>query len=139
MTSRKRAPGQDIKLINHDLWSFEGGAATQSKLLMGNLITDTANTVNPIHPRAVKLSKIAIHAACAVNDVAGDWTLRIRKNESGSDTATLVFPLSTTPSKTAAIPSTEAIFQAADTYHVLADGPQKTVVALRVILEWEPI
>lgn len=139
MTSRSRGNGQDVRFVNHALWSFEGGAATSSKLFMGNLITDATNTVNPSAPRAMKLVGYSLHALCIVDDVAGNWTMRIRKNESGSDSATFTFPLTTTPTKQSGAWSSDVVWDAAETYHVIADGPQKTVLALRLMIEWEPI
>jgi hypothetical protein len=105
---------------------------------MGNLIVASANTVNPCAPRAMKLRRIGCHSGCLVVNSAGDWTLRVRVNESGSDSATFTIGVAALPgSKNSGVPSSEIVLQAGDTYHLLADGPSRNFIVARPILEWE--
>lgn len=102
------------------------------------LVTASVNTVNPCAPRAMKLVAIGAHSTCLVVNSAGDWTLRIRVNESGSDSATFTLGMAALPgSKNAGPPSADIILQAGDTYHLQADGPSRNVALLRVNLLWE--
>ncbi len=134
---RQRAA--DARLVHHELNVADGGAAvTAVGFTMGGLIVAAANTVNPCAPRAMKLRAIGSHNGCLIVNSAGDWTLRLRVNESGSDSATFTMGVAALPgSKNSGPPSSEVILQAGDTYHLLADGPSRNFVVIRVILEWE--
>ena len=99
----------------------------------------STNATNPCAPSAMKLSRVGIHAACGAINSAGDWTLRLRVNESLSDSATISFPIATLPgSKTAGQMSSAAIIlQAGDTYYIQADGPSRNIILARAIIQWE--
>ncbi len=135
----RQNPKRDSRLIHH---CFEvadpGSAVTAVPFTMGGLLVAASLTVNPCAPSAMKLRRIGIMAGCLIVNSAGDWTFRIRVNESGSDSATFNFGLTALPgSKDAGPPSSEVVLQAGDTYHVLADGPSRNYVVVRPILEWE--
>jgi len=136
---RGRFNTNDTRLVHHTLQASAGGPAEVSlKLTMDNLITDTGNTTNPCIPRAARLVRAAVHGACLAVNTAGDWTLRIRKNESGSDSATMTFGLAAVPgTKTAGLLTPEVIWEAGETYHGVVDGPSRNFVIVRVTLEWE--
>lgn len=129
----------DSVLVHHELNVVDSNAAATSVgFTMGGLIVAGSNTVNPCAPRAMKLRRIGSHNGCLVVNSAGDWTLRLRVNESGSDSATFTLGMAALPgSKNSGVPSSDVILQAGDTYHLLADGPSRNFVVIRVILEWE--
>ena len=96
-----------------------------------------AGSLNPCFPKSSRLVGVGIHGLCFVDTVPGNWTLRVRKNEGATDEATFSFALTSTTQKAAGSPNVEPNFQAGDTYHVLADGPEKNTVVIRLTLEWE--
>jgi hypothetical protein len=126
-------------LIHHTFELADGGAAvTSAGFTMGGLIVAASNTVNPCAPSAMKLRRIGVMSGCLVVNSAGNWTLRLRVNESGSDSATFTFGLAALPgSKDFGAWSSEVLLQAGDTYHLVADGPSRNFVVVRPILEWE--
>ena len=69
----------------------------------------------------------------------GDWTFRLRKNQSIIDAATISIPAGKPGvySNVAADWSVQVGFQAGESYHVLADGPSKQAVILRALLRFE--
>lgn len=92
----------------------------------------------PGMPSAAKCTRVMVTAQCAADTNPGNWTLRLRKNESlFTDEATFSFALTTALSKTAGAWSAEAIFQPGDTWYVVADGAAKNTVIIRVSMEWE--
>ncbi len=129
----------DTRLVHHTLQKLDvNSAATSMKMAMDGLDTDASGTVNPCMPQAVRLSRIACHSITLVVNTPGNWTVRIRVNESGSDSATFSIGMAAgAGSKDAGPPSTDLILQAGDTYHVVVDGPSRNVAAARVTLEWE--
>lgn len=129
----------DSRLVHHELNVADGGAVvTATGFAMGGLIVSASNTVNPCAPRAMRLRSIGVHSACLIVNSAGDWTLRLRVNESGSDSATFLMGVAALPgTKNAGPPSSEVILQAGDTYHLVSDGPSRNYVVIRVLLEWE--
>ena len=137
MSTLGRRYVNDTRVVHHHLVVFDSNAtATSVGFAMDNLAVAAAS-LNPCFPRAAKLVGVGIHSICFVDTVAGNWTLRVRKNEGGTDEATFSFALTSTTQKTAGSPSVEALFQAGDTYHVIADGPEKNTVIIRLTLEWE--
>jgi hypothetical protein len=129
----------DSRLVHHTLQASDLGAAvTTVGLQMGNLNTAATNTVNPGFPSAARLRRIFVHSGCLVVNVAGDWTLRMRVQESGSDTATFTIGMAALPgSKNTGQMSAAVVLQAGQTYHMVADGPSRNIAILRVMLEWE--
>lgn len=128
----------DSRFVHHTLQKLDvNAAATSLKMAMDGLDTDASSTVNPCFPHAVRLRGIAVHSACIAVNSAGAWTLRIRVNESGSDSVTFSVGMGATGSKDAGEPSTDLVLQAGDTYHVVVDGPSRNVAAARATLEWE--
>lgn len=129
----------DTRLVHHELNVVDGGSAvTAASFSMGGLITASSSTMNPCAPRAMKLRRLGVHSGCLVVNSAGSWTIRLRVNESGSDSMTFSTGAAALPgSKDSGLPSTEVILQAGDTYHLLADGPSRNFLVIRAILEWE--
>lgn len=132
-----RSYTNDSRLVHHHLFVFDGGAAVTSVgFTMDNFVVGVGS-LNPCFPSAAKLVGVGLHTLCFTDTVPGNWTLRVRKNEGGTDEATFSFALTNSFSKAAGAASAEPVFQAGDTYHVLADGPEKNTVVLRLTLEWE--
>lgn len=137
MSTLGRRYTNDSRLVHHHLFVFDSGAAvTTVGFTMDNFVV-AVGSLNPCFPSAAKLVGIGLHTLCFADTVPGNWTLRVRKNEGAGDEATFSFALTNAFSKPAGRPSVEALFQAGDTYHVLADGPEKNTVVLRLTLEWE--
>lgn len=124
-------------LVHHLAYGEVAGLVTQLLIQMdGSVITPLSWC--PAFPRAAKALRAAITAQCAADTTPGNWTLRLRKNESFvTDEATISFGLTTTLTKTAAVWSSQVVFEAGDTYYIVADGPSKTDVLCRFVLEWE--
>lgn len=131
----------DPQLVHHHFQANDLGAAVTALTFTqdGLIVSGGGITVNVPAPRPMRLVRVAIHAACGVVNTAGNWTLRLRVNESGSDSATASFAMDPLPagSKVATVPSTVVAIKGADTYHILADGPSRNIAAVRVTLEWE--
>lgn len=135
---RQNRPG--ARLIHHTFQANNAGSAVTSLsfLMDGLVVGSESTTVNVGFPRSAKLVGVFTHAGCLVVNSVGDWTLRIRVNGSGSDSATFGMPMAAVPgSKTAGQASSQLILQAGDTYHVVADGPSRNFAIARVCLEWE--
>jgi hypothetical protein len=126
-------------LVHHHLQALDLGAtATSVTFQMDGLVVGPSGTVNVPAPRPMRLVGIAVHAASGVVNTPGDWTLRVRVNESGTDSATFTFSMDALPgNKKAGPPSTVFTLPTAGTYHIVADGPSRNIVAIRVTLEWE--
>jgi hypothetical protein len=128
-------------LVHHTFQANDGGGAVTALTYAadGLIVAGGGITANPIAPRPMRLVRVAVHALCLVINSAGDWTLRVRVNEAGTDSATFTHPIAVAPagSKTAGVPSTVVTLNAGDTYHILADGPSRNFVVSRVTLEWE--
>jgi hypothetical protein len=77
----------------------------------------------------------------AAHTVAGNWTLRLRKNEAAGDSATfaMVAGAPVAHQKVCGLWSQEVLFDACDTYHLVADGPEKNIVLARAILRFEEL
>lgn len=131
--------GYDRARVHHTLQINDSGTAVTSGLYsMDGLITAGANTTNPGFPFAVRLRGVFVHAGCLAINSAGNWTWRLRVNESGSDTATFTHTVPTVPgSKTIWIPTLSVILNPGDTYNVQTDGPSRNFLVLRTVLEWE--
>lgn len=115
-----------------------GAAVTVVLLAADGLVTAAVNTVNPCMPRAVRLAAAGVHSACVAVNTAGNWTLRLRVNEAGADSATFTIGVAAVPgSKNAGPWSSDIILQPGDTYHLQADGPSRNVVLVRATLLWE--
>lgn len=129
----------DRAFISNEFTAQDVGSAVKFLFLEADrLVTASTNTVNPCAPRAMKLVGIGAHSTCLIVNSAGNWTLRIRVNESGSDSATFSLGMAALPgSKNAGPASADIILQPGDTYHLLADGPSRNVALLRVNLLWE--
>lgn len=128
------------KTVQVAFWVLSGAnPATSVVFSLGGNVMGAAGAVNPGLPRAAKLGRLFICSLTAGDTNPGDWTLRIRKNESGSDTATATFGVTTTLTKTSKRWSADALFQAGDTYHIVADGPGKVAFAADLVMEWEMI
>lgn len=125
------------KVVHHLYFVFDGGTAlTEVAFQTDNFVVGAASA-NVCFPNAAKLVGVAIMAITFGDTVPGDWTIRVRKNEGGADEATFPFTLTTAATKSAGPPDVEALFQRGDTYHVLANGPEKVAVVARLTLEWE--
>lgn len=128
----------DRRLVHHTCYGADFGAAVTALALSMDGFGMSDISVNPCAPRAMRLRRIAIHSYCNAVNSAGNWTWRLRKNESGSDSATFSFGMAAFPgSKDVGAPSTEVVLQAGETYHVLADGPSRNLAGCRVTMEWE--
>lgn len=135
----RKGQRSDSRYIQHQFLALDTAPVVTSVVFQSEaLFTGPSGTVNPIAASAMRLRRVGCHNACGAVNSAGDWTLRIRVNESGSDSATFTLRMEAAPgSKDAGAPSTEIILQAADTYHLLADGPSRNLVVARLYLEWE--
>ena len=127
----------DTRLVHHLFVGLNGDAAAVTLELGTDGLVVGAASLNPNFPRASKLVAIAVNCFVGVDNVAGAWTLRVRKNEGGTDAATFTFAAAAGLNKTAGPPSVECLFQAGDSYHVQADGPSKNNIYARVTMEWE--
>lgn len=138
MTSELGRYGQnDTRLVHHLFIGISGDPAAVTLELGTDGLAVGALSLNPSFPRAAKLVAIAVTFFVGIENVAGNWTLRVRKNEGATDEATFSFAAATGLNKTAGPPSVEALYQAGDTYHIQADGPSKNNVFARVTMEWE--
>lgn len=129
------------QMVHHHFQANDLGAAVTAVTFTqdGLIVAGGGITVNVPAPRPMRLVRVALHAACGVVNTAGNWTLRLRVNESGSDSATVSFAINPLPSgsKASTVPSTVVTINRADTYHILADGPSRNIAAIRATLEWE--
>lgn len=138
MTSELGRYGQnDTRLVHHLFVGINGDAAAVTLELGTDGLAVGAASLNPGFPRASKLVAVMVNCFVGLENVAGSWTLRVRKNEGATDEATFSFAAAAGLNKTAGPPSVEALYQAGDTYHVQADGPSKNNVYARVTMEWE--
>ena len=121
--------------------SFYGQSGTGTDVLvalgMDGQATGTTSTCNPGFPRAVKALNWWLNSATLGVNVDGDWTLRLRKNRTGTDIATGTWNPATLNDVAYSGWSKQVIIQPTEQYHLLADGPSRTFLLLRVILEWE--
>jgi len=74
--------------------------------------------------------------------VAGNWTLRLRKNEALADLAT--FPITVgavgiVHNKSCGQWDPHVRFDPCDTYWIIADGPQKNLALIRAVLRFEEL
>lgn len=133
--------GQGNKILVYDSVYGDAGGTPVTQVLF----QQDNQGINPFGfcpgvPRAMKCTKVHVTSQVAAVNTAGNWTLRLRKNESFAvDEATFSFAAGTTLSKDAGNWSTEAVFQAGDTWYVVADGPSRNTVLIRASLEWEII
>jgi hypothetical protein len=130
----------DSRFVHHTLQANDLGATVTAMAFgMDGLLTGGETiTVNPGAPRAMRLNRIFVHSSCAIVNTPGDWTVRIRVNGSGSDSATFVVGNTAVPgTKLAGQMSTDIVLQAGDTYNLLADGPSRNIAFMRAVLEWE--
>lgn len=129
------------QLVHHHFQANDLGSAVTALTFGqdGLIVAGGGVTVNVPAPRPMRLVRIGVHSGCAVINTAGNWTLRLRVNESGSDSATFSFAMDALPTgtKVAGVPSTVVTIQAGDTYHIQTDGPSRNIAAVRVTLEWE--
>lgn len=137
MSDLGRLSPNDTRYVHHLYFVFDSGAALTSVGFQTDNFVVGAASLNVCFPKAARLVGCAAHTLAFVDTVPGNWTLRIRQNEGGVDVSTWSFALTSVASKTAGPPSVEALFQAGDTYHILADGPEKNTVIIRLTLEWE--
>lgn len=118
--------------------SDSGTAVTALTFYKDTFIIAGANTVNPGFPRAAILRGIFVHSGCIVVNSAGNWTLRLRVDESGSDSATFSVGMAALPgSKDYGNMSTSVIVPGGSSYHIQADGPSRNFAVCRATLEWE--
>lgn len=125
--------------VHHTLHAINSGTAVTLLVYeMDDLITGAANTANPGFPSAVRLNRVFNFAGCLVVNTAGNWTVRLRVNESGSDSFTFssTIPVVSTPEK-AVTEGNGLILDPGDSYHMLADGPSRNFALSRLVLEWE--
>lgn len=128
------------QIVHHLAQGNDFGATVTSMIMQmdGLILGGGGNTANVAATRPMRLVRVAVHAGCLVVNSAGDWTLRVRVNESGSDSATFTFSMGTLPgTKTVGVPSSVFTIQAGDTYHIQADGPSRNIAVARATLEWE--
>lgn len=95
--------------------------------------------LNPVFPFGARAVAIGCLGNTNADIVAGNWTMRLRKNESFADSATFSFAVSTGINKTAGRWSSEVLFDAGDTFYITADGPSKNGIAVRAWLLFEPL
>jgi len=128
----------DQMLVHHFAYGDQIGAGTIQVLFQMDNQSITPFTWCPALPRAAKPVRVAVTSQCAANTTPGNWTLRLRRNESlVTDDATFSFPLTIALASTAGPWSAEPVFQAGDRYYIIADGPSKDTVILRVVMEWK--
>lgn len=137
MSELGRIERSDTRYVHHLYFVFDSNATATSVGFQTDNFVVGAASANVCFPKAARLVGCATHALCFVDTVPGNWTLRVRQNEGGVDVATFSFTLTSVFTKSAGSPSVEALFQAGDTYHVQADGPEKNTVIIRLTLEWE--
>ena len=126
----------NLTLVTYDLYGDAIGATTQVLFIMAGNQFITPVTWNPVIPRAAQALRIAVETQCATDTNPGNWTARLRRNDSGADTATASIPITTSKTRTVVDWSTQALFQAGDNWFILADGASKDTVIIRAILEW---
>ncbi len=115
------------------------GAATSSTFQMDGLNVAGFNTVNPGFTSPMRLVGVVLANVCVAVNSPGDWTFRLRVNESTTDSYSFSFPLPAIfQNKTFQTP-TGIITPANSTYHVQADGPSRNFVLMRASIEWERI
>lgn len=137
-----RQDGASERIVHHTFSAQDLGAVVTSvAFFMDNIIVagTPTTTVNPGFSRAVRLRGIFSHSGTTVVNVAGSWTVRLRLNETGVDTATFSIGVLTLPGSKDFGQMTPGgvVIQAGSTYHIQADGPSRNIVIARVILEWE--
>lgn len=127
-------------LVHHNLFGVDGAnpVALLIMTMEGNSVSPFS--LNPCMPRALKAVKIGVLANTAVDLVPGNWTMRLRLNETfGPDIATFSFAVSTGVNPTAGSWSAEPVIQAGERYYITCDGPNKNGIAVRATLEFEVI
>lgn len=129
-----------VQVVQHSFYGQStGGTDVLVKFGMDGQVTDTANTSNPGFPRAVRALNWWLNSGTLGVNTAGNWTLRLRKNRTSTDIATATWNPTALNDVAYGSWSTQAILQPTDQYHVLADGPSRLFMLIRLILEWEVI
>ena len=128
------------QLVQHQLFGSSFSGADVSVIMgLDGQATQTSSTVNPGFPRAVRARRVWLNAGTAGINVAGDWTLKLRLNRTGTDSATFTFNPVDLDDVFSGGWSSEVLIQATDQYHLLAEGPSRVFMLLRATLEFEII
>ena len=126
---------------NYTWMTFHGqdGSASLTSLIMStdNYVTLFTGAWNPGLPSAARLTRVHTTSQCAVDTVAGNWTLNFYKNEGVVADATFTVPMSTTMQKSAGPWSNQLLLQAGETFWISGSGPEKNTVIIRAVLEFE--
>lgn len=125
------------QLVHHVFYSE--GAGDQAIALQTNN-KDTGATVGLMNlgfPKAAKATRLWLNTATLGVIVAGDWTVRLRVNRSGSDSATFTYNPTGTDEVFSGPWSSEVILRPTDQYHLLTDGGQRNLILVRAVLEFE--
>lgn len=136
-----RQDGASERIVHHTFSAQNlGAAATALIFIMDSIVVAGAPTltVNPGFSRAVRLRGIFAHTGALIVNVGGNWTVRLRLNETGVDAATFAVGMAAGGSKNfGQMTPGGVVVQAGSTYHIQADGPSRNIAIARVILEWE--
>lgn len=117
-----------------------GVAVTTLVWAIDSFIMGAAGTVNPGFPTPALATGLFLSWAVAAHNVAGNWTVSLHRNE-GAAVATFVMVAAAAgvQSKLFGQWSTIIRFDAGDTWHLTAAGPEKNFVIARAILRFEEI
>jgi hypothetical protein len=133
------------RVFHHTLEAAEQtGVDTTANFFMDRQLVGAApfTTPNPGFAIPCVATHVFTDFITGGHTVAGNWTLRLRKNEAAVDSATFVILAGAVPGahiKSCGLWSQEVQFDACDTYHIQADGPEKAVVLIRAILRFEEL
>lgn len=125
-------------LVHH---GFQGSTVadpvTTQNMFQDGLIVGL-NTANPMAATGMVLRYATCHSGCIGINTAGAWTMRLRKNESLSDSATASITCGTLPgSKEIITFSSEFRLDPGDSFYCIADGPSRNTVVIRLNLYFE--
>jgi len=136
MTLGSLNPGPSV--IHHTFYG-DSGSGTDTSVVFGQngSLTGTTNIVNPGLPRPSKLRGWWLNSATLGVLVDGDWTLRLRKNRATSDSATGTWNPSDLNTVAYGNWDKQIILEPTEQYHLLADGPARAIMLVRLVVEWE--
>lgn len=134
---------RERRVFSQSLDAFDLAAAvTTLQWFIGRQpVSGSVLTPNPGFAIPCVATHVFVDWLVLVHTVAGNWTLRLRKNESGADSATFLMTAgaASVHQKVCGLWSQEVQFDACDTYHLVADGPSKNIVLARAALRFEEL
>lgn len=125
--------------VHHQFALFDPGAAVTDVLMVADGIsTGPSLAPNPGAVSSMRLRGILFMGACGIVNSAGDWTLGLHVNESGTASHTFTVPLAAfVLDKTLNRGGGDVILDPGDTYHIRLNGPSRNTLLVRATVEWE--